>query len=433
MKLKKRGLVNSLTSPDIINLVNKPTTVYCGLDPTAPSLHLGNLLALICLLHFNVLGHRVITLIGGATGLIGDPSGRNVERKPLPQSTIEHNIVAIDRQIRKIFDNGRNYASRRGYVSIYESDNVIIKNNLEWFQKMTALDFLSDIGRYFRVGTMLTKDRIENEGGISFTEFSYQLLQAYDFWYLYSYYNCQVQLGGSDQWGNITNGIDLIHKKSTFNNVKVNESKNPNIKKVYDAFGITIPLLLTSSGEKFGKSAGNAVWLDDKMTSAYEFYQYFMKISDADVEKYLYLFTFLKGEEITQILKTHSESPEKHHAQEKLASEATEMVHGLEGLRKARVATDIIFGTSIKNMKSQDIINAFSNDTQHLKSIKRNEVLNYTIDRVAATSGVCKSRSEANKLIKAGGLYLNNERIDDSQYKLLEDDLLDGILFVFRT
>ncbi|CAG8561802.1 6630_t:CDS:2 [Acaulospora colombiana] len=247
------------------------------------------------------------------------------------------------------------------------------------------------------------RSRMENEGGISFTEFSYQLLQAYDFWHLYNYFDCRVQLGGSDQWGNITTGIDLIHKKRIFNITGINRSEttnNTDHKKEEDAFGITTPLLLTSSGEKFGKSAGNAVWLDDKMTSAYEFYQ---------------------------------ESPEKYYAQEKLASEMTEMVHGLAGLQRARVATDIIFGIPIRNMRSRDVTEAFSNDPQHLISLNRKEILDCTIDRVAVVAGACKSRSEANKLIKSGGLYLNNERIGDPQYKLVEEDLLEGMLFVFRT
>ncbi|CAG8737204.1 8789_t:CDS:2, partial [Racocetra persica] len=432
LELEKRGMVNELTSPDIINHVKKQTTIYCGIDPTAPSLHLGNLLTLMGLLHFNIIGHRTIALIGGATGLIGDPSGRNTERQPMSLTMIEHNITALNQQLRRIFNNGLMYASRRGFILDSEVDNFSVMNNLEWFGKMSALEMLSDIGRYFRVGTMLMKEsvksRMENESGISFTEFSYQLLQAYDFWYLYNYHQCRIQLGGSDQWGNITAGIDLINKKKIHDviNVKNNQDKLDN------AFGITIPLLLTSSGEKFGKSTGNAIWLNEDMTSVYEFYQYFMKVSDADIEKYLRMFTLLSTEEIAHIVKTHMESPEKHYAQDRLASEITELVHGLQGLRRAQFATSILFDTPIKDMSSRDIIDAFANDSRCLTTVKRNDVLNCSIDRVAVVTGACKSRSEANKLIKSGGLYLNSKRISDSQYQLQENDLIDGVICIFR-
>ncbi|RIA84466.1 tyrosine-tRNA ligase [Glomus cerebriforme] len=433
-ELKKRGLVNALTSFDVINQVKNQTTIYCGVDPTAPSLHLGNLLTLIGLLHFNLHGHRTIALIGGATGSIGDPSGRNTERLPLSFSTIEKNVIAIDNQIRQIFINGKKYASRRGFKIGDELDNVIILNNLNWFQKMSALELLNDIGRYARVGTMLARDsvksRMENTGGISFTEFSYQLLQAYDFWHLYHYHQCRIQLGGSDQWGNITAGIDLIHKKKS-DTKTITGSLEP-IEHT-TAFGVTMPLLLTSTGEKFGKSAGNAIWLDDKMTSAYELYQYFMKITDADLEKYLRMFTILSIEEIDQILKTHMESPEKRYGHEKLASEITEFVHGVAGLQRAQLATRVLFGDPLENIRGHDLIEAFSHDSQRLTSIHHNKIVNCTIDRVAVAAGACKSRSEANKLIKVGGLYLNDQRVINPQYKVMDNDLLDGIVCVIRT
>ncbi|RIB05214.1 tyrosine-tRNA ligase [Gigaspora rosea] len=425
-------MVNELTSSDIIDHVKKQTAVYCGVDPTASSLHLGNLLTLMGLLHFNIIGHRTIVLIGGATGIIGDPSGRNTERQPLSVTTIEHNVTVLNQQLRHIFNNGLMYASRRGIALGNNLDNFSVMNNLEWFHKMTALEMLNDIGRHFRVGQMLMKDsvklRMENEGGISFTEFSYQLLQAYDFWYLYNHHQCRIQLGGSDQWGNITAGIDLIHKKK---NRDLIDDKN--IKEKFgNAFGITIPLLVTSTGEKFGKSTGNAIWLNENLTSVYEFYQYFMKVADADVEKYLLMFTLLSTEEITQVIKTHMESPEKHYAQEKLASEITELVHGLQGLKKAQFATSVLFDTPIKDMSGRDIIDAFANYSRCLSTVKRNDVINCSIDRVAVVTGACKSRSEANKLIKSGGLYLNSKRIGDPQYQLQENDLIDGIVCIFR-
>ncbi|CAH1765664.1 13765_t:CDS:2, partial [Entrophospora sp. SA101] len=242
-ELKKRELINNITSPEILNKIDKPRTIYCGLDPTAKSLHLGNLLTLIGLLHFNICGHRIIALIGGATGLIGDPSGRKSERQTLPISTIKENVNYIEIQTRKIFNNSRDYAKKYGHEfnnNNQNDDDILILNNINWFKNMPALDLLSDIGRYFRVNNMLMKEsvknRMENEGGISFTEFSYQILQAYDF---------------CDQWGNITSGIDLINKKRSenINNVDVYVDKQST------AFGLTMPLLTTSSGEKFGKSA----------------------------------------------------------------------------------------------------------------------------------------------------------------------------------
>jgi tyrosyl-tRNA synthetase len=302
---KKQDTKFTTDSPDVTEKTNKPTAIYCGVDPTAKSLHLGNLVTLIGLLHFHIRGHQTIALVGGATGSIGDPSGRKSERVPLSQEILKENVDGIESQIHRFFKNGASYAEKRGFQSqSYLTPKVL--NNYSWFSSMTALDFLGSVGRYARVNTMLAKEsvksRMDTTQGISFTEFSYQLLQAYDFWYLYKNHECRIQLGGSDQWGNITAGIDLIYRR---NQVESDEGQSKRDDMKSRAFGITIPLLLTSTGEKFGKSAGNALWLDESMTSVFDFYQFLMKTTDADVGKYLEMFTFLNPDQVGEIMKEH--------------------------------------------------------------------------------------------------------------------------------
>ncbi|KAG0171064.1 tyrosyl-tRNA synthetase [Apophysomyces sp. BC1034] len=420
--MTNRGLVANVTSPELAKRTETSTAIYCGVDPTASSLHLGNLVTLMGLLHFHIRGHQTIALVGGATGSIGDPSGRNSERVPLTRDVLEHNIQGIEQQIHRFFNHGAAYAERRGFSGDYKTPKVL--NNYSWFSNMTALDFLGDIGRYARVNTMLAKEsvksRLESTQGISFTEFSYQLLQAYDFSYLYDKHECRVQLGGSDQWGNITAGIDLIGKKGAPEGL---ENK---------AFGITIPLLLTSSGEKFGKSAGNAVWLNKSMTSIFDFYQFFMRSTDADVEKYLSMFTLLKQNEVAEIMQEHWKQPEKRVAQKTLADETTELVHGVDAVRQAQVATKVLFGESLTNIHGQDIVDAFKHDHHRFYSTERNQLIGVELGKIAVQAKATKSRSEAQKLIKAGGFYLNDVRVTDHRYTLSETDLLDQQVCVLR-
>ncbi|CAO3673440.1 unnamed protein product [Umbelopsis vinacea] len=438
--MSARGLVASLTSPDIEKHTEEKTAIYCGVDPTAKSLHLGNLVTFMGLLHFHIQGHQAIALIGGATGSIGDPSGRQSERVPLSQDTLDTNISHITTQIHRFFENGSSYAKRRGWLKD-ESNQYTPKvlNNIEWFKGMSALEFLGDVGRYARVSQMLAREsvkaRLDTEQGISFTEFAYQLLQAYDFWYLYHNHSCRIQLGGSDQWGNITAGIDMIHKKkpnSSSLHVPIT-SDDQEARRIEDrAFGVTIPLLLTSKGEKFGKSAGNAVWLDETMTSLFDFYQFFVKIADEDIERYLPLFTLMSPEEIQSIMHDHKQNPEKRIAQHRLAEEATELVHGIESVSKAKTATKVLFGGDLVGIGADNIIQAFAHDSRRLRAAQLDQVLNVGVDAVAVLAGATRSKSEAQKLIKSGGIYLNNVKITDPRAKIQQSDLLNDKLCVLR-
>ncbi|KAK9763368.1 tyrosyl-tRNA synthetase [Basidiobolus ranarum] len=433
-ELQTRGLVASLTSPKLLNHVDTPTTIYCGVDPTAKSLHIGNLCALMGLLHFQARGHQAIALIGGATGAIGDPSGRNTERTALDNEVLWNNVASIKAQLEKFFDRGQQYVNRRTGTSdsVDKIKDIQILNNFDWFGKMTAIDFLANVGKFARVSAMLAREsvkaRMDSSHGISFTEFSYQLLQANDFWHLYKQHGCSIQLGGSDQWGNITAGIDLIQKRHNYETLGTLEStdNDPHV------YGITLPLITTSTGEKFGKSAGNAVWLNENMTSLFDFYQFFMKTPDSEVERLLNVFTFLNTQEIEEIVHEHKKSPEAHLGQTKLADEVTELVHGVEGLKRAQIATQILFRNDLKSIRADDIIDAFSND-KRLKQLEASLVVENDITQVAVASGACSSKSEATRLIKAGGLYINGERVKDPKLKLARSSLMEDKLIVLRS
>ncbi|OAD76424.1 hypothetical protein PHYBLDRAFT_109741, partial [Phycomyces blakesleeanus NRRL 1555(-)] len=411
-------------SPEISQHTETSTAIYCGVDPTAKSLHLGNLVTLMGLLHFQIRGHQTIALVGGATGSIGDPSGRSSERIPLSEDILRVNVAGIEEQIHRFFSNGNKYANRRGFSGTGVTPKVL--NNYEWFSSMNALEFLGNVGRYARVNTMLAKEsvksRIETTQGISFTEFSYQLLQAYDFWYLHKYHGCRIQIGGSDQWGNITAGIDMINRKK-------DQGESEEIEKAY---GITIPLLLTSSGDKFGKSAGNAVWLNESMTSIFDFYQFFMKTADADVGKYLSMFTLLNQQEIDDIIKSHQANPEKRIAQEKLAMETTELVHGREGVQKAKTASQVLFGGDLSTLTGREILDAFKDDSSRLAKFERSKIESCGLDVLATLANATQSKSEAQKKIKAGGMYINNVRVIDPRYKVTEADWIDNEVCVLR-
>ncbi|KAJ3273552.1 tyrosyl-tRNA synthetase [Terramyces sp. JEL0728] len=391
-----------------INLA-KPTTIYTGFDPTAKSLHVGNLLTIMALLQFQTTGHQVIALIGGATGSIGDPSGKKSERQALDKHKVLQNTDSISSQLNILFENANNYCNTRGY-KIEKPAKIL--NNLDWFKDMTMLEFVGKVGRNARVNQMLGKDSVKGRmhgDGISFAEFAYQLLQGYDFWHLYSQHECRIQLGGSDQWGNITTGLDLIRRF--------------NLEQDYEpAFGITIPLVTTPTGEKFGKSEGNAIWLDKDMLSVFDFYQFFRKAPDANIQQLLEYFTLLPVEEIKILMDKHQKSPEEHLAQKVLASEVTELVHGKQEAIKATVMSTVLYESSFESLESNDIHLAFAGSPR----LARVNLIEMPISDFIIQTGALPSKSSVRKMIAGGGLYINKKKAASDQVITKSDFVIDN-------
>ncbi|WVW78116.1 tyrosine-tRNA ligase [Kwoniella bestiolae CBS 10118] len=439
-ELDERGFIAALTSPKLKKHVESPTTIYAGVDPSASSLHVGNLLPLLGLLHFQAKGHQSICLIGGATGSIGDPSGRSTERKSLSPEDLAINVKGITDQVHRFFRTGSAYLEKRG-VDLKgkgkEVDmGVKVVDNYEWTKDLSLLDFLRGPGKLSRVGVMLARDSVKNrltsDSGISYTEFTYQLLQAYDFSHLWNTYGCRIQMGGSDQWGNIVSGIDLIKRsQAQSHDTPIQEDEE------VEAYGMTIPLLTTSSGEKFGKSAGNAVWLDEARTSPAEFYQFFLRTTDEDVSKYLKLFTFLSIEQIDKVMAEHETSKSARIPQKLLAAEVTELVHGPSGLHKALLATSILYPTKPdlsslhRTLKSQDVLAAFEGDSRFHK-LPFSEIIGIPISKLCVIYGLCKSRGEASKLISQGSLFVNDRKINDPRDEIVRSNLVDGRVAILR-
>lgn len=384
-----RGLLADCTDQDGLRarLASGPITLYCGFDPTADSLHVGHLMGQLTLRRFQRAGHRAIALAGGATGMVGDPSGRSAERNLLTRDALTHNITSIKRQLARLLDfDGPNPAE--------------LVDNAEWTAPMPVLDFLREVGKHFSLATMLAKEsvktRLEGESGISFTEFSYQLLQANDFLHLHQTRRCELQIGGSDQWGNITAGIDLI-KRKLGNDRKV--------------FGWTFPLITKSDGSKFGKTAEGAVWLDPAKTSPYRFYQFFVNTEDAKVGEYLRKFTFLERAEIETLEAAHTKAPGAREAQKKLASEVTRLVHGEAALERALKASAILFGAKIEGIDAATLADL-------LAEIPRTQVpaARFTpgvpLVEALVLAGLETSKGNARKSLESGGIYVNNERAD---------------------
>ncbi|MDD5089257.1 MAG: tyrosine--tRNA ligase [bacterium] len=406
--LTARGLLLQTSNADELraHFATPGQRIYIGFDPTGNSIHVGHLLQVIVLSHLQKAGHVPIIVIGGATGMIGDPSGRSSERTLLTPEIIAENSEALRRQISPFIDfTGPNAA--------------IMVDNLEWTGKFSFIGWLRDVGKHFTVNYMMQKESVrarleDREQGISYTEFSYMLLQANDFLHLYDTYGCRVEGGGNDQWGNITAGIDLIRKK-----------------RGVEAYGMTCPLITTASGEKFGKSAGNAVWLDPEQTSPYQFYQYWIRSDDRDVEKYLKMFTFLPLDEIDAICRAHEQHPEKRDGQKRLAEEITRIVHGADGLAKARTATEIFFGKEIVGLTDKELQAIFADVPSH-------ELPRATLETAPLCSGllaeadVFKSKGEAKRMIQSGGLYLNNRRIT-SDAPITREHLATETTLVVRT
>ena len=404
--LKARLLFEDVTSPDIHDCLKSQRTVYAGFDPSSDSLGVGNLVTILALAHFQRCGHRIIALIGGATGMIGDPSGKSSERALLSAGEIEKNTAGIKRDLSRLLD--------------FESTTATVRlvNNADWLGSISVLDFLRDTGKHFRMGAMLGKEsvrgRMESEEGMSFTEFSYQILQAYDFLHLYDGDGCNVQIGGSDQWGNITAGVDLIRKL-----------------RGVEAYGLTFPLVCDAAGVKFGKTEGNTVFLSSEKTSVYDFYQFFFRVEDADVIRFLKIFTFVPVEEIDALAGSLKAAPEKREAQKRLAEEVTRMVHGEEGLGIAQRTSAVLFGESMEGLHADDLRSIFADAPS--TELAADRVLGADWPAVAAASGLCKSKGEARRLIQSGGFYVNNRRIEAVDASVTDSDIIDGSIIVLRS
>lgn len=409
-ELSWRGLINQTT--DDVNLprllTEKPRTVYAGFDPTADSLHVGHLMALMILRRFQQAGHRPIAVVGGATGMIGDPSGKNEERKLLSVESLQENIAGMEPQLRRFldFDCGANSA--------------VLVNNYDWMGRFGYLEFLRDVGKHFPVNVMLTKDSVRarlerTDVGLSYTEFSYMLLQAYDFVHLHRHYDCEVQVGGSDQWGNITAGIDLARR---LHGVQL--------------YGCTCPLLTKSDGAKMGKTESGALWLSPNKTSPYQFYQYWINLDDADVGRCLRFFTDLNQGEIEEVLTKHAVDPSQRSAQRRLAAELTELVHGQEGLDTAERATEIFFGAEIAQLNDAQLTSIFAHVPSKQLPPERLAGNGLSLVEALLESGLCKNKSEARRIITQGGAYVNNRRVETIEAQLDASHLVNENTLILR-
>lgn len=405
--LKKRGLFEAVTSDELENLLKNPTKVYVGFDPTADSLHIGNLVGIVILRWFQKFGHTPVVVLGGATARIGDPSGKSVERPLLDAKTIATNVSSIAKHFEQVLDFSD------------PATRPLIFNNDQWLKEYPFIDFLRDVGKHFRLSVMLAKESVKNrlssEEGMSFTEFSYQLLQAYDFYRLYTDHHVQVQLGGSDQWGNITVGIDFVRKMS----------KVP-------VFGYTFPLLTRNDGRKFGKTEKGTIWLAEERCSAYQFYQYFYRMQDTEVIRLMRMLTFMELEEIAeydQALKSPGYIPNE--AQKRLAEEMTRLVHGEEGLQLAqRITQNLAPGG--KATLEFDVLKELSSDVP-LVYLDHLEVIGQKYVDVSVKIGLVTSKGEAIRLIRNKGAYLNNQKIHDTMFLITPEIMIEDQFLVFSS
>jgi tyrosyl-tRNA synthetase len=399
-----RGLIHAATDGAREALAQENVTGYIGFDPTAPSLHVGSLLVVMVLAHLQRAGHSPIGLVGGGTGLIGDPSGKTAERQLLTPERVEENVAGIRKQIERFldFDAAANPAR--------------LVNNADWLTTLGAIDFMRDVGKHFTVNGMLAKEsvkrRIDSEDGITYTEFSYSLLQAYDFLVLFERYGCTLQMGGSDQWGNIVAGMDLIRR--------VRGGK---------AHGVVMPLVTTAAGTKFGKTEAGAVWLDASLTKPYEFYQFWLNVDDRDAGKYLKYFTFFARERIEELEAAHVREPERRHAQRALAREVTRLVHGEEAVRDAESSAEKLFKGDLRAMSEAQLLEVFG-------SVPSSEAARvsdgWSVTDFLAANAVVGSKSEATRLIRGGGVSINGERVSDEKARLRPEDAIHGRYFVIR-
>ena len=403
--LEWRGLIAQSTDrKEIEQALAKPMSLYLGFDPTAPSLHVGNLVVLLVLRRFQLAGHRPIPLVGGATGLVGDPSGRSEERSLNDEQVVAEWVSKIKKQLERIID----FSDKK--------TGAVMANNLDWTKPVSALEFLRDIGKHFSVNQMLAKDSVANRlatAGISYTEFSYQVLQAFDFLELYRRHECKLQIGGSDQWGNIVAGLDLIRKVEGG-----------------AAHALTVPLLAKADGSKFGKTAGGSIWLDPQMTSAYEFFQYWLNSDDADMPKLLKVFSMKSRAEIERLIETVKTNPGAREAHRELARELTTMIHGEQMAQKVELAAKALFGHS--DISELDLATLDSALAQLPRTqIAKGQPLPTWVDLLAAT-GVVDSKSAARRIVKEGGAYLNNQKVESEDFAPSKADLLHGKYLLLR-
>ncbi|MGA3284317.1 MAG: tyrosine--tRNA ligase [Verrucomicrobiota bacterium] len=408
-ELKWRGLVADCTDAgELEKKIATPITLYCGFDPTADSLHVGNLVPLLALRRFQLFGHHPIAVAGGATGMVGDPSGKTQERQLLTKEILECNIASVKAQLAKLLD----FDAKKNPARLVD--------NASWTANVSFLDFLRDVGKHFSVNQMIAKESIrarmeDREAGISYTEFSYMLLQAFDFMVLCRDHNCELQIGGSDQWGNITAGIDLCRKKLG--------------KTVY---GLTLPLITNADGTKFGKTEAGAIWLDSKRTSVYRFYQFWVNTDDRDVIRYLKLFTFLSKEEIEALERKHTENPGAREAHKALAKATTDLIHGLNATMEAIRASEILFGGELKGI-AETIFNEIVGEVP-TKEIEKSKLggAGMPLVELLVHSGLCPSKGQARKDIEGGGVNINNVREVSATRAVTTNDLLFGKHLLLR-
>ena len=402
--LRWRGLIAQTTDEKALAAaLEKPITLYIGFDPTAPSIHVGNLVVLLVLRRFQLAGHHPIALVGGATGLVGDPSGRSEERSLNSSEIVEQWVNRIKLQVSSVLDFN------------VASNPAVVVNNLDWTSPLSAIEFLRDIGKHFSVNQMLSKDSVANrlEGGISYTEFSYQVLQAFDFLELYRRNKCTLQLGGSDQWGNIVAGLDLIRRVEGGS-----------------GHAVTVPLLTKADGTKFGKTAGGSVWLDPEMTSPYAFFQYWLNSDDKDVINFLKVFSFKSRAEIEEIEKEHNQNPGARNAHRALARELTSLIHGEETSARVEEAAKALFGQGDLNTLDEKTLSSALSELPRVQ-ISASEEIPTWVDLLAA-AGVVDSKSAARRIVKEGGAYLNNEKISGEDFRLEKSHFLCGKYAVLR-
>ncbi len=406
-ELKWRGMIQDIMPGTEEKLMEGPAAAYVGIDPTADSLHIGHMVSIMILKHFQECGHKPIALVGGATGMIGDPSMKSQERNLLDEQTLNHNVACIKNQLSKFLDFDSDAPNRAELV-----------NNYDWMKNYSFLNFIRDIGKHITVNYMMAKDSVkmrlssESREGMSFTEFSYQLLQGYDFLWLYENKGCRLQMGGSDQWGNITTGTELIRR--TLGKT--------------DAYALTCPLIRKADGKKFGKTESGNIWLDPERTSPYEFYQFWLNVSDDDAERYIKIFTLLSKEAIESAIAEHREDPGQRRLQKLLAKEVTTMVHGAAEYENALSASKMLFGNStseeLRKLDERTFLAVFSGVPTF--DVSRADLPCGIIDFLSVKSAVFPSKGECRKMIQGGGVSINKDKISDIDCQISESDIIDG-------